>query len=425
MSGRFMSPNSFSRLALGIAVAAAVGCSPTKDTKNIVKAPTLGEQTLLSNAMDSYDHGLYSVSKDSWTELRDGYPASWFGTLAELKAADTQFYTKDYPAAQIAYEEFAKMHPGHEAIPYVRFQIANCNLEQYRGSKRDQAPLHAAIKMFNQVLEEHPDTEYALLARRKLVECRELLAEYELFVAQFYTKRGQDEAAHARLRTLAINYPGSKALIYAREVYGDKFPTDIPVEVTANDPAVLAQPKTGSPAAKPKSPQLVGSHQEITAPYETRLAKIAPPPVPKVTVTDLVTPSASSSSASSAAPELSAENATPLIGLGECSEQEGGAIFSSPLSQPLTIVETKQLSPSESVIRLSAGQKVSPTFQPEEAKCENAQLSLTIERPAQMAKNSAGTEIYEAHIKSSSPISVAPMIIDRPYRLVVAVNFAN
>jgi outer membrane protein assembly factor BamD len=217
------------------------GCSSSdKEPKNIMQAPTLPEEELLQNATDAYDRGLYSVSLQPWTELRDGYPSSYYSTLAELKIADAHFYSGEYPTALSEYEEFAKMHSGHEAMPYVRYQVGRCHLEQYRGKKTDQGPLQTAIKTLSLVIAEYPNSEYAVLSKRELDRAHEYLAEYEAFVAEFYLRRGYPEAAAKRYEVLKTKFPGTKAVQEARESLGDSL-SDVDVQ---SKPAGVELPRT-------------------------------------------------------------------------------------------------------------------------------------------------------------------------------------
>lgn len=178
---------------------------------SIVEQPKTDETELMRSAEEAFSRGLYSVSEKAWIELRDGYPTSLYIPLAEMKIADAQFARRDFAAALASYEEFLRVHPGHEAIPYVRYQIGNCSLEQYQGPERDQAPLQTAVRAFETVIREHPQSEYAVLARRSLGRARELLAEHEAFVAAFYERRELPGAAEERWKALVTKYPETDA----------------------------------------------------------------------------------------------------------------------------------------------------------------------------------------------------------------------
>ncbi len=61
----------------------------------------------------------YKTAKKAYADLKDWYPFSRYATLAELKIADSHFHLEEYGEAIMAYEEFEKMHPKNEAVPYV------------------------------------------------------------------------------------------------------------------------------------------------------------------------------------------------------------------------------------------------------------------------------------------------------------------
>lgn len=292
--------------AIWLASASLLSCSSTKQEKNIIKAPTTPEIEMLQNAMNTYDQQLYRVSMQSWIDLRDGYPNSYFATLAELKIADAQFFAGDYPAALVSYEEFGKLHPGHEAMPYVRYQIGNCHLAQYRDITHDQGPLQSAIKAFQNLITQHPRSEYLVLGRRRMRKARELQAEYERYVASFYEKRGLDSAASSRLKHLATNYPETKAFSLAEAPVIDE---------------------TTSPSGKiPDRPRMLPSLDSTV--YVSRLSQIRSR-LTSLSEEDLVeseTPRVAKRKES----QIQSEN--PLISV-DCEEQEQGAIFVATLDR--------------------------------------------------------------------------------------------
>lgn len=211
-----MKQNRFNALKFGPLALLLIACSSTKDPnvpRSLVERPKTEEEVMLANASNTYDQGLFSISEDNWTQLRDGFPASYYGPLAELKIADAQYFRGDYAAALASYDEFARIHPGHEALPYIRFQIANCHIEQYQGRQYDQTPLHSALKVYQELINEFPDSEYVIFARRNMDRGRQLLAEHEVFVAEYYERRGVEKAAENRKRVLYTLYPDSAAAL--------------------------------------------------------------------------------------------------------------------------------------------------------------------------------------------------------------------
>ena len=204
----------FSLLVLLLAVL-LTGCSlfsskseedKKSQVKELVKAPNKTELELLENAKSAYDRGLFKLSSDSWTDLRDGYPSSYYSVIAELKIADAHFFAREFPEALVAYEEFARTHPGHEAMAYVRFQIADCHYQQYSGVGRDHSVLNSAIEKFQKLITDFPRSEWAARARGRMEEARESLAENELLIARFYLNQRKYPSAANRYNSLVTKF---------------------------------------------------------------------------------------------------------------------------------------------------------------------------------------------------------------------------
>jgi outer membrane protein assembly factor BamD len=174
------------------------GCGGKKRIENA--------QELAEDGMQSFEDEDYGDALESFTTLKERYPYSRYAILAELKVADAHFYRAEYPEAIAAYESFANLHPKNEAIPYVLYQIGECNYKQLLSEDRDQTPTHLAILAFERVIREHPNSNYTLKARKKIQTSRELLAKHELYVARFYYKSEHYRAALARFQGALDTY---------------------------------------------------------------------------------------------------------------------------------------------------------------------------------------------------------------------------
>jgi outer membrane protein assembly factor BamD len=177
--------------------------------KDLVKLP---ESEMIEKAKHVYDRELFSLSLDNFTLLRDNYPASPYSAFAELKAADSYYFSADYPQAISAYEEFVRLHPGHEAVPYAKFLVALSQYRQYKGINHDQSPLRTAIKLFADLGNEQGKiNRYTLAAKKMSLRCAEELAAYEAHVARFYDRRGDFTAAEERRKNAQKKFPKTVA----------------------------------------------------------------------------------------------------------------------------------------------------------------------------------------------------------------------
>jgi len=190
----------FALIFLWLAVGAA-GCAWLTGSKQVESAEELAEK-----GMESFEEEDYSDALKAFNTLKERYPYSRYAILAALKVADAHFYRKEYPEAIGAYEDFVQLHPKNEAIPYVKYQIGVCYYEQMLSIDRDQTPTRLAILSFERLLKEHSDSAYAGEATKKIIDCRKLLAEHELYVGRFYYKSEHYSAALGRFEGVLTGY---------------------------------------------------------------------------------------------------------------------------------------------------------------------------------------------------------------------------
>lgn len=171
---------------------------------------------LLARAERYFQRGQYDLAYQYYEEVKNKYPGSPEAILAELRLADTKFWSGDYLEAITLYEEFEKFYPNNEAIPYVVFQIGTCYFHLRQPPDRDPTFAKKAIETYQRLLQNFPQSPYTFEAQKRLRELRELLASHELYVAQFYYKIKYYRSAYQRLLYLVENYPETATAIQAR-----------------------------------------------------------------------------------------------------------------------------------------------------------------------------------------------------------------
>lgn len=176
------------------------------------------EIDMTMEAMDYFDRGRYSLASDTFKKIRDQYPFSPYAVLAELHIADCKFYEHEYEEAIPLYEEFEKMHPNNEAVPYVIFQEGSCYHRLMSTPDRDQTNTHKLIDTYDRLIKRYPNSPYTFEAKRRIAEAREMLAESEMVVAKWYMRVGQYPQAKARLENVINLYPDTRASLDARSM---------------------------------------------------------------------------------------------------------------------------------------------------------------------------------------------------------------
>ncbi len=181
------------------------GCSKKdKAIKTIQGDPEI----LYRQGLTLFNKRNYSDALKKFEELKSSFPDSPPYTLwAELKIGDCHFQKKDYAEAIGAYEEFRKIHPTHEEIPYVYYQIGMSHFNQIRTPDRDQTSTKKALSSFEYLVANYPPNLFTEKAKDKIEVCKKHLADNEFEIAKFYYQEGKFQIAIIRFLALLEKFP--------------------------------------------------------------------------------------------------------------------------------------------------------------------------------------------------------------------------
>jgi len=174
-------------------------------------------RTLAEEGTAAFVNEDYFTAIDAFTTLTDWYPFSKYAILAELKIADAHYHREEYEEAVFAYRNFEKLHPRNEAVPYVIYQTGMCWYKQINTVDRDQRAAEKSIALFTRLKETYPDSPYTRKAEARVKKCHASLAGHEFYVANFYLKNEQYKAALKRFEYLFANYPDTREAKLALE----------------------------------------------------------------------------------------------------------------------------------------------------------------------------------------------------------------
>ncbi|WP_448510970.1 outer membrane protein assembly factor BamD [Immundisolibacter sp.] len=162
---------------------------------------------LMSQGNEDLSRGRYKDAVDAFQKIKDRFPYSKHAVSAELKMADALYLQEEYEQAYAAYDEFEKLHPKHKEMAYVIYHKGMSNFSQIKSKDREQVHTLKAKEEFERLIKRFPREEYANKARKNLRECLIYLAEYELYVGNFYYKQGKYRAALGRYTHIIQTYP--------------------------------------------------------------------------------------------------------------------------------------------------------------------------------------------------------------------------
>jgi len=163
-------------------------------------------QELYEAGADAMAEKDYADAQDYFTKIKDRFPFSPYSLKAELGLADAYYLDEQYQMALDNYKEFEALHPSNENIPYVLYQIGNANYNLFKSIDRRQENIKEGLEYFYRLQETYPNSEYAKAAKDLILKSRRILAEHEVYVADFFWRTEQFGPAWHRYQYVVENF---------------------------------------------------------------------------------------------------------------------------------------------------------------------------------------------------------------------------
>lgn len=164
-------------------------------------------QELYENANDAMREKQYPQAAEYYSRLKDNFPFSPYTVEAELSLGDAYYLDERYPEAAEIYKEFESLHPRHEAIPYVLYQIGMSELKSFISVDRPTTTVQQSLEYFGRLRESFPDSEYAEKAGEEIRKARKILAEHELYLGDVFWNMKRYGPAWERYTYIVDNFP--------------------------------------------------------------------------------------------------------------------------------------------------------------------------------------------------------------------------
>lgn len=160
-----------------------------------------------------------------YRDLTIRYPFGRHAEQAMLDMAFAQYKGGQTDASIESLNRFLRTYPTHPNVDYAWYLKGLVNYDETmnflrkmlpgRAADRDQQAAHQSFRDFQELIRRHPDSRYVADARQRMVFLRNIMAEYEVQVGQYYERRKAWIAALNRARYVIENYPGAPATIDA------------------------------------------------------------------------------------------------------------------------------------------------------------------------------------------------------------------
>ena len=184
------------------------GCSGEEKNISLIKETNQDLEMLATyeEAYTALDEGdpYYAAKKFLEAELL--FPQSDWAPRSALMAAYSFYLQNYYSEALSNLERYLKTYPNDKNTVYAHYLIGMCYYETIEGEKRDTAPLLNAKKKFNFILENYPNTDFALDSKFKLGLIEDILAAKEMYIGRHYLKKEKWIAAINRFKNVVENF---------------------------------------------------------------------------------------------------------------------------------------------------------------------------------------------------------------------------
>jgi outer membrane protein assembly factor BamD len=183
-------------------------CSGKKEKEVDIKGLDLEAEMI-----DAYNAGLKALNEGdvlfaakNFNAVENLYPQSIWASRSILMAAYS-YYKQDYYGDAISeLKRFLRNYPANENVVYAHFLLGTCYYELIVDEKKDLSPLLNSKKYFNIVINEHPNTDFALDAKFKVDLIANVLASKEVYIGNYYISRKKWISAINRFKNVINNY---------------------------------------------------------------------------------------------------------------------------------------------------------------------------------------------------------------------------
>ncbi len=194
-------------------------------------AATSDAQASLEKGNEALRSKNYPDAEKYFEYVKDKYPFLDAAKEAELRLGDLDYDRDRMTEARDRYNNFVKLHPTHPRVDYAAFRAALTHYKDMPSDffvlppsrEKDQVEVRAAYKAMTDFVRSYPSSPQLPEAKKIVDQTRRRLAEHELYVADFYEKRGRWGAVAGRLETIVAQYSGvgfdEKALFRLHDVY--------------------------------------------------------------------------------------------------------------------------------------------------------------------------------------------------------------
>jgi len=163
-------------------------------------------------AKEQVNKGRYSDAAADLDKFSANFPYSSYAPKAELLRIFASYKSGEYILSETLSNSFVERHPTHPDIDYAKYMLAMSHYMQKGSADNDTTHNKLAIEGFEQLIKQHPGSQYAKDGKSRLQRLYNTIAEHELTVGKYYFDRDRYVAAANRFQKVVKEYQTTSAI---------------------------------------------------------------------------------------------------------------------------------------------------------------------------------------------------------------------
>lgn len=191
------------------------------------------EEFLYNQAVDALRRNAFNEAIANFQQLEALFPFGQYAAQAQIELVYAYYRAGEAESARAAADRFIRLYPDDENIDYAYYMKGLAFYTEDASilgrflptdpSKRDPGNARESFTDFAQLITRFPNSPYAADARARMIYLRNLLADYEIHVAEFYIERQAFLSALNRAKYVVENYQEAPAVPRALEIMTEMY----------------------------------------------------------------------------------------------------------------------------------------------------------------------------------------------------------
>ena len=188
---------------------------------------------LYEAAQRAANNGNYRDAITYYEQLEARFPFSNPARQGQLDLMYAYYKNREPESAIDQADQFIRENPAHPRVDYAYYIKGLTQFERnpnflerwFNADLTERPPIDArkSFQAFQTLLQRFPNSEYAADSRQRMIFLRNRLASYEVYVANYYLKRGAYVGAINRSKYAIENYDGAPQIRRALEIMADSY----------------------------------------------------------------------------------------------------------------------------------------------------------------------------------------------------------